>query len=177
VTHYAPDIPCLIAKKLNTIPTCSSTSSSGTRPSNIPVSMFPLDLSSIDETLNLSEGDISRVVIVDLGGVWSDYSGRCLAYRDLSVTGDVAEAARGLFDALRWAETVNLASLVLLPYVDVATDLLDHLRQGEGDEGSGRNNGEITRQERVETNTDLAPGLADRMFRAASGRVVVVNIR
>ena len=80
------------------------------------------------------------------------------------------EAARDLFDTLRWAEGVVGAQLVLLPYV--ASELIDQdLRAFTAPQQPLENitGGECDREK-------LGPGLADRIFRAASGRFVDVNL-
>jgi len=154
-----------------------SSSSSTSTTSSIPASSFPLDFSALVDDLVLSENDISRVVIVDLGGALSGYSQSCLAYRDLSETGNFADAARSLFDTLRWAESVTNASLVVLPYV--ASEYIDQLQYQQGivaDEKRSIGNDEGSSMDMC-SNSNLAPGLADRMFRAASGRFVNIKIK
>lgn len=117
--------------------------------------------------------------MIDLGGFLVKFSESCLSYRDLSVSGDVAEAARELFATLRWAEDVKDAALVLLPYVpsDMIEDLLKqtliegsrHVVSGGPDRGDEKMAG-------ASAGGSLAPGLADRMFRAASGRFVELRV-
>ena len=156
ITHYAPDIPCVIATGLQQHLNSSSLSSSSLQG---------------DEVLQLSQEEFESTVVVDLGGKHLiESEGKCLAYRDLSSSGDMAEAARGLFDVLRWAEGVQGAKLVVLPYVE--SDLNDLLRSGDVNSGyHGRT---------IEDDHDSAtmiPGLVDRMFRAASGKFKKITIK
>ena len=91
---------------------------------------------------------LSQTVVVDLGGQLSSLAKAALASRDLSSRGDAAEACVSLFDTLRWSETVPGAKAVLLP---------DAFRC-------------------VSSHVDSSPALADRLFRAASGRRVAVPL-
>ena len=125
VTHYSPDVPCLIATSLAAGPASSDS----------------------ETTVYLSKDVLRReVVVIDFGDQLSACEPLALAYRNLSPPGSVAGAARDLFASLRWSEAVAGARLVLLPAV------------GAGEGGVG-------------------DGLADRLFRAASGRrrAVVVD--
>jgi len=88
---------------------------------------------------------LAGCVIVDFGGQFASVRSDAMAYRDLSVSGDAREACAALFDALRWTETVPGATAVVLPDVRAA-----------------------------QRNVEDAPALADRLFRAASGRLVRV---
>ena len=148
ITHYAPDIPCVIASSIT----------------------FADNPSSLVEgqVLELNESKLREVVIIDIGGVLSECSSKCLAYRDLSASGDASEAARGLFDALRWAEAVSGATLVVLPLIQ--SDFTSRLLQGMG--GNDINISESPRHA-----SDMIPGLVDRMFRAASGKFMHINVR
>ena len=145
ITHYAPDVPCVIATGIQ----FSSSS--------------PFSLQE-NEHLCLTEEELKSTVVIDLGGKnLIESEGKCLAYRDLSISGDMTEAARRLFDVLRWAEGVEGAKLVLLPYVE--SELNDVLKSGNisgGYERTGADESNGTR--------DMTPGLVDRMFRAASGK-------
>eukprot|EP00608_Synchroma_pusillum_P003233 CAMPEP_0198428262 /NCGR_PEP_ID=MMETSP1452-20131203/6443_1 /TAXON_ID=1181717 /ORGANISM="Synchroma pusillum, Strain CCMP3072" /LENGTH=396 /DNA_ID=CAMNT_0044148653 /DNA_START=37 /DNA_END=1227 /DNA_ORIENTATION=+ len=94
------------------------------------------------DVLSLSPDELAAAVVVDYGGALAALGPRALAYRDLSPAGDASEAARGLFAALREAEATEGVGTVLLAAA------------GEGD------------------HSGLAPGVADRVFRAASGRRV-----
>jgi len=87
LTHYAPDKPAYI----------TSFSKNG-------------------DTENFSNFvDIGKSVLIDFGGTLHDLRSRCLAYKDLSPSRDVNEAANVLFSALRWTETIEDAQIVLLP--------------------------------------------------------------
>lgn len=84
---------------------------------------------------------LESCVVVDFHGSLAWARGQVLAYRELSNTGDVREAAAGLFDALRWSEGVRGVGCVLLPDLCAVRD-------------------------------EHAAAVADRLFRAASGRFV-----
>ena len=87
---------------------------------------------------------LSKSVVVDFGGrlnAWKEY---VLAYRDISTTGDSSEAARVIFDTLRWAEQVQGGDRILFPEI--------------GDE-----NGDVD---------PLKLAVKDRLTRAASGVVI-----
>lgn len=123
---------------------------------------FLLNDSNQSNCVYITQAEFSNTVVIDLGGTLSCCSHECLAYRDLSVTGNMSEAARELFDTLRWAETLEGAALVLLPYV--ANEFIEALLKASVDASSD--------DARGATDAAMAPGLADRMFRAASGRYV-----
>lgn len=138
ITHYAPDVPAFILKSI-----ASSASAA-----------VSTDVDSVDsmKVINLSSSQCqSSVVIIDYAGQYSSYQEKCLAYRELSSTGNAAEGARGLFDALRWAELIPHARYVLIAPV-----------------GSAEGGGQDTQ--------DMSLGLADRVFRAASGVQAVLCI-
>lgn len=105
---------------------------------------LPAFLAALDADA-LQSGDdhdqISASVVVDFGGRLAPLSTSVLAYRDLSPTADPKAAAAGLFDTLRWAEDVPGAARVLI------ADLSDD-----------------------RSRAGLVAGVADRCFRAASGR-------
>jgi L-threonylcarbamoyladenylate synthase len=80
-------------------------------------------------TASLSEDDrvsLRTSILLDFGGQLKTWEDTVLAYRDLSTTGDSAEAARNVFDALRWAELIDGGSRILFPELPsvVGTDAL-----------------------------------------------------
>lgn len=89
---------------------------------------------------------LRKTVVIDLGATLLGLKGEALAYRDLAPNRDTQTAARALFDTLRWAEAVPEASRVLIVHVESAA--------APGDEYAG--------------------SLADRAYRAASGRVMLL---
>ena len=88
-----------------------------------------------------------------------------LAYRDLSPGGRPSDAARVLFDTLRWAESVPGAQRVLVAAIPPERALPTAIAMPSPSEGDGNGDG------------DLRLGLADRVFRAASGVLVDVIVR
>ena len=71
-----------------------------------------LDLGKLDKDEDKKE--YGKTVVVDCGGVLSCLRPHALAYRDISVSGNMSEAANAIFGALRWAEAVPNAERVLL---------------------------------------------------------------
>ena len=87
IRHYSPNIPSfIVASAICTAPLTAD------------------DKSALD-----------TAIILDFGGLLQTWNGSALAYRDLSTTGDSAEAARAVFEALRWAELVEGGSRILFP--------------------------------------------------------------
>ena len=91
---------------------------------------------------------LSKSIVVDFGGKLCAWKDLVLAYRDLSSVGDSSEAAKVVFDTLRWAEQVNGGDRILFPEIR--------------DEKTGENG---------ETDA-LKLALKDRLTRAASGVVI-----
>ena len=120
ITHYAPDVPAFVVRR----------GEHGQAPS-------PELVASVRGSIVLDFGGYLRE-LADVDG------GQCVAYRDLSPSGDTQEAARNLFAALRWTETVEGAERVLMADLVAAAPETD----------------------------EHAASVADRVFRAASGRVV-----
>jgi len=88
---------------------------------------------------------LSTTIVLDFGGRivgWKEY---CLAYRDLSATGNSTEAASAVFESLRWAEQVPQGTRILFP------------------ELAGGNKS---------SDDALALALKDRLTRAASGEAI-----
>jgi L-threonylcarbamoyladenylate synthase len=92
---------------------------------------------------NPEQYSLQSTIILDYGQRLVNWKEHSLEYRDLSVTGDGAEACATVFEALRWAESVSGADRVLFP--EFATN-------GASDA--------------------LAIALKDRLTRAASGVVL-----
>jgi hypothetical protein len=145
VTHYAPDVPCFIVNTISSgIVDESSLSESKKIEDHVVLTVSPEELSE-------------HTVVIDYGRQLKDLSNKVLAYRDLSPSGNSSEAARALFDTLRWSELVENAKRVLVAKV----------------EGQVTNDIENLQVEDKETHysiiSDLTLGIADRIFRAASG--------
>lgn len=142
ITHYAPDVPCFIVNSL-----CMHLQESR-----------EADLSdaNVTNSLRLSQSELSTgSVIIDFHGRLSALQSHALAYRDLSSRGSSAEAARALFDTLRWSEGVRGATRVFIAAIPPT---------------SSSNGASITTEaEKGVTVMDMTLGLVDRIFRAASG--------
>ncbi|CAM9315714.1 unnamed protein product [Discosporangium mesarthrocarpum] len=91
---------------------------------------------------NASEGYSSTTVVVDFGRQLQGLKETALAYTDLSPKGDAQEAAMALFHTLRWAETHSTVERLLVAG-------LPSVESG-----------------------DLAAAVNDRIYRAASGKVI-----
>lgn len=110
VTHYAPDVQCLMVKSM-----------------------------TWNESPSPDAGDVVRlsaqalsggVVVIDFAGQFAGRASSFLAYRDLSARGSSLEAAQGLFDTLRWAEQVAGAQMVLVAPI-VQKLVAENVREGE----------------------------------------------
>lgn len=109
-----------------------------------------------DGLTDVQAAALKRCVVLDFGGAYAVLKGHAGAYRDMSSSGDVKEAAQGLYAALRWTEEVAAADadicLALVPVDAVAVD---------GDATAG-----------VKAGGEMAGALADRLYRSGSGRRV-----
>ncbi len=143
VTHYAPDVPCYIIRRL-------TPSSSGSSAAASPE----------DRNFSFSSEQLaSKVVLVDYGQQYRNLADKVLAYRDLSAEANSLEAARLLFDTLRWSELIPGAETVLLAPIigqTVSKPALDNL-------------------DSLDIH-DMSLGVADRLFRAASGTFANVTL-
>ena len=181
VTHYAPDLPTYIVRVEDSDHLTDADANAGAE----------------DDT-DAAEAALAKSVVLDFGGslawlqgdgvaglgsaddtstskqrnVTSNLSSCCLAYLDLSPSGDAAAAGRGLFAALRWAELVKGAARVLLPDIEhVAASVAAAQRLSVGSEVANTTVGNMPRDSGLEH----AASVADRAFRAASGRVLSVT--
>jgi hypothetical protein len=151
VTHYAPDIPCFIVQSI------------------LMVRCTVIGPSADARTMLLSRAQLrEEVVVIDYGNALSALDGMTLAYRDLSVQKNAQEAARRLFDTLRWSEGVLGAGMVLLASVltSRADDTVTHCQPSVLHSGDRDYDGKY----------DLTLGLMDRIFRAASGTSIHLEI-
>ncbi|KAL9185451.1 hypothetical protein ACHAXT_003228 [Thalassiosira profunda] len=118
VKHYSPNVPCFMVGASRQ--------------------------SQTEERLPDDERDIlSQSVIIDFGGRLAHYRQHALAYRDLSPDANASDAAAGVFETLRWSETIEGAVRVFVPEIV--------LENGEG---------------------ALALAVKDKLTRAASAVVV-----
>jgi tRNA threonylcarbamoyl adenosine modification protein (Sua5/YciO/YrdC/YwlC family) len=132
---------------------------------------------------------VEQSVVLDFGAVAKGLEGRALAYRDLSPDGTVPAATKALFEALRWAESVEGAQQVLL----VDLERLVSKEGGEGGEGGkgggvaamggeggeggkGGEGGDGGVLRSMLDSDEHAPALYDRMFRSASGKKAGVEV-
>jgi hypothetical protein len=125
IRHYSPDIPSFILSKSLT---CRSSTTS-------------------DDGREF----LRKSVLIDFGGKLKAWEHLSLAYRDLSETADSAEATRGVFETLRWAEQISDANQILFP--EIADD--DEVEGGQACSPDA-----------------LTLALKDRLTRAASGVVI-----
>lgn len=132
VTHYSPDVPCYAVSSVSLSSLTSDAEMSVDSSKGVSVEVITPEL-------------LKSAVLIDFNGRLRDLYPYVLDCRDLSVTGDASEAARNLFDFLRWSEEVPGAARVYIP-------ALQEVDQSVSDE--------------------LLLGVADRVHRAASGRVL-----
>jgi len=161
LTHYAPYIPCYA------VASCRSNSSVLHNFNNEESSQSLKITAALERynnrTLNISMDDLKSVVILDFLGQLVEYSPHCLAYRDLSSTGDASDAARKLFASLRWAELQENANQVYVaPIISPP---------GASFEECDGNGGGVAVSE---SKYDLFLGLSDRIFRATSGASISI---
>ena len=97
------------------------------------------DLSSEDRSF------LSKSVVIDFRGKVHQWKDLCIAYRELSETGNSSVATKSVFETLRWAECVENADQILFP------EILEN-EPGKDDA--------------------LVLALKDRLSRAASGVVI-----
>jgi L-threonylcarbamoyladenylate synthase len=123
IRHYSPDIPSFILSEA----LCKGTS----------------QLSSDDVDF------LSKTVIIDFRGKLRKWKDQCMAYRELSESGDSSLATKAVFETLRWAERVANAEQIIFPEI------------AENEPGK---------------DDALVLALKDRLTRAASG-VVIDNLK
>lgn len=144
ITHYAPDVPCMIVMSVN--------------------------IDGKKETEEVEDIALSRdtmkegSVIIDFSGSLASLEPLSLAYRDLSPSSSIAEAARMLFDTLRWAETVPGCQRVLIASIPPPSSSVVSSKDED-----------LLPASLLHLN-DLSLGLADRIHRAASGREITLTI-
>jgi L-threonylcarbamoyladenylate synthase len=97
---------------------------------------------------------LQQTVIVDYGGRLLGWKSTVCAYRDLSPREDSAEAARAIFEALRWAEQRPSAKRILFPQL------------------SAKAEEDATAPEDNRPSDSLFLAVQDRLTRAASGVVI-----
>lgn len=119
IRHYSPDIPSFILSNERIIQSSEL---------------------SPEESHSLS-----KTVIIDFRGKLREWRDSCIAYRELSESGDSLEATKSVFETLRWAERVENAEQIIFP------EILEN-EPGKDDA--------------------LVLALKDRLTRAASGVVI-----
>jgi L-threonylcarbamoyladenylate synthase len=106
IRHYSPNIPSYLLSQ-TLIQDWSSRDSSSTI------------ITTADDRVLLS-----RAVVIDYGARLVQWQSEACAYRDLSPTGDSAEAAQNVFETLRWAEQVPQVDRILFPDLCATEDAL-----------------------------------------------------
>ena len=148
VRHYSPNVPCfMVGHARQRRKTGEEEPAEG----------------AVEERRTLVDEEersvLSRSVIIDYGGRLGPYRTHALAYRDLSPEGDPVAAASGIFEALRWSETIDGAIRVFVP----------ELVLGGGDgHGAADDDGDDARYEIGA----LVLAVKDKLTRAASAVVV-----
>lgn len=155
VTHYAPDVPCMVVSSIFFACADKNKNSDGTISSNSNIKLSLEDLRQHVVVLDFKGSLMSSVMKVRV-----DETPPFLAYWDLSSSGDYAVAARNLFAALRWAEVQSSARRILISATTSQENPTGDLSENTGDSEGG----------------DLKEGLEDRIFRATSGVSVSLYI-
>ncbi len=137
LTHYAPILPCYIVAQ-------DASWAIGRAQEYI----------GPDHLRHLNHQAMASMVLLDFTGQLAAFQDLVLAYRDLSVSGSFKEAAKCVFDSLRWAELYPGANGVLLP------DLKPFL-------GADAHPWD-------KADAHISHGLVDRLHRASSGRIAVM---
>lgn len=195
LTHYAPYIPCYaVASCVSNISTIAdfNTIENHSQPQLSSSLQISVALEKyVQQTIHLTVDTLRSIVILDFLGQLSHYSAHCLAYRDLSASGDATAAARSLFAALRWAELQPHATRVLMAPIissSVGVSVNDNTDKEYTTTSTNSTNGSTIFNEdkflhknnfKNKNNSihyDLFFGLSDRIFRATSGASVQVVI-
>lgn len=140
ITHYSPDVPCYIVNSIIAATTDTAAISN--------------DNTNIER---ITRDDLKSTVVIDFHGRLKALCPYTHHYKDLSSSGDVSEAARNLFDYLRWSESIENATRVYLP------SFLNQEQQEDDKEGT-------------QVVNELIFGVADRATRAASGKTIVLAL-
>ena len=141
LTHYAPNINSWLLAP-SAVEALVKRFSGGEAEGTVAgLKVFDADEERVDSI------DKSTTVVIDFNGALSAVAGEFLAYKDLANNGDVAKAAEGLYQALRWSELVEDAETVLM--VEIV-------------------------ESNVRAAKEHVPAVRDKMYRAASGKVAAV---
>ena len=110
-------------------------------------------ISSQKSTLEQDEKSIlSKAVVLDYAGQLKFMRNHCLAYRDLSSSGNSQEASASLFETLRWSESIPNATRVFIPEIIIPN--------GNDEDNSNQ------------YDDALLWAVQDRLTRAASGIII-----
>jgi L-threonylcarbamoyladenylate synthase len=158
VTHYAPDNAVCLMSNIVDFSDKTSVDTGG---------------ELVDWIMSLE--DLTSTVVIDFGGQWQRLLERkpaikLLALRDLSSSGSYAEAARNLFDTLRWAEMVPDVKTIMMAPVLHAMEILGH--SDTVAEGAAAQTLRVIQEGASTSDADIKFGLYDRQFRATSGKLV-----
>jgi L-threonylcarbamoyladenylate synthase len=131
---------------------------------------FVLSHECIQQASALSNGNdnilqLQQAVVVDFGQAMVQWKNVALAYRDLSDVGDSAQAARCVFETLRWAEQVANAKRIFFPSLTSKTTTMKM-------EAAADANAETIPDNNNQQDDALLLAVEDRLTRAASGVVL-----
>lgn len=154
LTHYSPSVPTYLVTPVE-IEQITAAGSDTFISSSVHSDMVASGVTASSVHIPIDEKGRSdqKVVVLDFGSLLKSVAiklGSRAVYRSISATSDVEEACRNVFDALRWTESVAGASVVLAPFMSEFTA------------GAQFKDGDA----------ELLFAVEDRLFRAASGRVV-----
>lgn len=155
LTHYAPDVPAYLITSFNNESTMAG-----------EVITAPGGLDALQDTVVLDFGGIAKRWLQQVE-LQVQKPQSFLAYLDLSPSGQPKEASSNLFASLRWAEKVDKAKLILL---------LDPRLYRQSMDSSQKEIVIGTNTKHCEDSVDVMEAIRDRMFRAASGKEVSIQL-
>ena len=171
LTHYSPNVPSFLVTPAEVAqllaPTASIAVSAGPS-AHAPDAASAAAASGPSTLLSLQSSSSSgaasdaekKIIIIDFGDMLRPIveahkgSSSRIVCRSLSALGSATEASHNVFDALRWTETIAGGAVVLLPFIS-----------------------EFPTDGPTVHDDELLFAVEDRLFRAASGRVVAVEGR
>ncbi|KAJ5072959.1 hypothetical protein M0811_09173 [Anaeramoeba ignava] len=146
ITHYAPDKETYLILNIDLKQDLKTDS-------NINPNINLKNYSNINSNYE-KKFTFSETVLIDFKSQFLDIKDKFFAYSDLSPNGDVEESSVNLYSLLRWSETFPQTKVVILPEI---TQFFKNL----------------TKNQKIPSILDA---LADRMFRASSGKTAFLDL-
>lgn len=161
LTHYSPTVPSFLVtpSEVSRLATSKAAVMLSNASSSQQTTKDASSLTQLRLSTSVDYSTEAKIIVIDFANLLKPIvdthseavaEGR-IVYRSLSTNGSATEASHNVFDALRWTETVPKGAIVLLPFISEFTT--------SGCVGDD----------------ELLFAVEDRLFRAASGRVVAVS--